>query len=207
MRGCFNVFMSTSQLPSTITFRCLVTHTGASDIFTSVTSRVRTMANMMTSSTGNIFRVTGHLCGEFTGPGEFPAQSPVTQLSLISAWINGWVNNREAGDLRRNRANYDVTVMKSPHKWQRYSRWTIHYSICNRLTLSTITWRSTLYEQDSEQWCQVWIEFRYLRWESSCVLIVLALSVFHLDRNELKAISGIYQTPFWFVQNRICTFI
>ena len=23
---------------------------------------------MMTSSNGNIFRVTGHLCGEFTGP-------------------------------------------------------------------------------------------------------------------------------------------
>ena len=27
---------------------------------------------MMTSSNGNIFRVTGPLCGEFTGPGEFP---------------------------------------------------------------------------------------------------------------------------------------
>ena len=35
--------------------------------------------NMMTSSNGNIFRVTGPLCGEFTGPGEFPAQWPVTQ--------------------------------------------------------------------------------------------------------------------------------
>ena len=34
---------------------------------------------MMTSSNGNIFRVTGHLCGEFTGPGEFPAQRPVTR--------------------------------------------------------------------------------------------------------------------------------
>ena len=33
---------------------------------------------MMTSSNGNIFRATGHLCGEFTGPGEFPAQRPVT---------------------------------------------------------------------------------------------------------------------------------
>ena len=35
--------------------------------------------SMMTSSNGNIFRVTGHLCGEFTGPGEFPAQRPVTR--------------------------------------------------------------------------------------------------------------------------------
>ena len=34
---------------------------------------------MMTSWNGNIFRVTGHLCGEFTGPGEFPAQRPVTR--------------------------------------------------------------------------------------------------------------------------------
>ena len=34
--------------------------------------------NMMTSSNGNFFRVTGHLCGEFNGPGEFPAQRPVT---------------------------------------------------------------------------------------------------------------------------------
>ena len=31
--------------------------------------------------------------------------------SLICAGIDGWVNNREAGDLRRNRAQYDVTVM------------------------------------------------------------------------------------------------
>ena len=35
--------------------------------------------DMMTSSNGNIFRVTGPLCGEFTGPGEFPTQRPVTR--------------------------------------------------------------------------------------------------------------------------------
>ena len=33
--------------------------------------------NMMTSSNGNIFSVTGHLCGEFTG--EFLAQRPATR--------------------------------------------------------------------------------------------------------------------------------
>ena len=32
-------------------------------------------------------------------------------FSLTSAWINGWVNNGEAGDLRRHRAHYDGTVM------------------------------------------------------------------------------------------------
>ena len=33
-------------------------------------------------------------------------------FTLIFARINGWVNNREAGDLRRNRTHYDVIVMK-----------------------------------------------------------------------------------------------
>ena len=35
--------------------------------------------SMMTSWNGNIFRVTGPLCGEFTGPGKFPTQRPVTR--------------------------------------------------------------------------------------------------------------------------------
>ena len=36
-------------------------------------------------------------------------------FSLICAWINRWVNNREVGDLRRHRIHYDVTVM---HHWR-----------------------------------------------------------------------------------------
>ena len=32
-------------------------------------------------------------------------------FSLICAWTNGWVNNRDAGDLRRHCDHYDVTVM------------------------------------------------------------------------------------------------
>ena len=32
-------------------------------------------------------------------------------FSLISVWTNGWVNNREPGDMRRYRAHCDVTVM------------------------------------------------------------------------------------------------
>ena len=55
---------------------------------------------MMTSLNGNIFRATGHLCGEFTGPRWIPR-----------AWINGWVKNGEAGDLRSHGAHYHVTVM------------------------------------------------------------------------------------------------
>ena len=35
--------------------------------------------SMTTSSNGNIFCITGPLCGEFTSPGEFPTQKPVTR--------------------------------------------------------------------------------------------------------------------------------
>ena len=42
-------------------------------------TRVPFTLHMMTSSNGNIFRVTGPLCGEFTGPGEFTTQRPVTR--------------------------------------------------------------------------------------------------------------------------------
>ena len=33
-------------------------------------------------------------------------------FSLICVWINGWVNNREAGNWRRHRAHYDVIVIQ-----------------------------------------------------------------------------------------------
>ena len=32
-------------------------------------------------------------------------------FSMIYAWRNSWVNNRDAGDLRRHRAHYDVNVV------------------------------------------------------------------------------------------------
>ena len=71
--------------------------------------------SMMTSSKGNIFRATDHLCGEFTDTQWIPhTKASDTELwcfFLVCVWINGWVNNREAGDLRRYRAHYDVNVM------------------------------------------------------------------------------------------------
>ena len=38
-------------------------------------------------------------------------------FSLICAWIKGWVNNREAGDLRRHSAHYDVILMLWILQW------------------------------------------------------------------------------------------
>ena len=45
-----------------------------------------------------------------------PQNSPhkgqwASMFSLIRAWTNGWVNNRDAGDLRRHRTHYDVIVL------------------------------------------------------------------------------------------------
>ena len=57
--------------------------------------------------------------------------------SLICVWINGWVNNREAGDLRRYRAHYDVTVMRN------YDT-SVWFLVCLRRARSTFTssgWR------------------------------------------------------------------
>ena len=45
---------------------------------------------------------------------EFPTQKLVTQsfdIFLICPWLDSWVNNHEAGDLRRHHTHYDVTVM------------------------------------------------------------------------------------------------
>ena len=36
-------------------------------------------------------------------------------FSLICAWTNGWVNNRDAGDLRRHHAHYGVTGMQNKY--------------------------------------------------------------------------------------------
>ena len=41
-------------------------------------------------------------------------------FSLICAWINGWVSNRKAGDLKWNRAHNDVSVMYCI--WYGYTR-------------------------------------------------------------------------------------
>ena len=52
------------------------------------------------------------------GNSPLPVNSPhigqwrgALMFSLIYAWINDWVNNGEAGDLKRQRGHYDVIVM------------------------------------------------------------------------------------------------
>ena len=76
----------------------------------------RYLSTMMTSSNGNIFRVTGPLWGEFAGHRWIPltkaSDADLWCFLWYASWINGSVNNREAGDLRRHRPHYDVIVMR-----------------------------------------------------------------------------------------------
>ena len=55
------------------------------------------------------------LCaGNSPGPVNSPHKGQwrrALMFSLICVYINGWVNNREAGDLRRHHGHYDVNLM------------------------------------------------------------------------------------------------
>ena len=73
------------------------------------------MLFIMTSSNWDVFHITGPFV---RGIHQLQVNSPhkgqwqrALVLSLICAWINCWVNNLEAGDLRRHCAHYDVTVI------------------------------------------------------------------------------------------------
>ena len=79
------------------------------------------------------FCVTGRLCGNSPVTGEFPAKASDTELwcFLICVWKNGRVNNREASDLRRHRAHYDVTVMELIDGMAD-GRWGISSLMCTR---------------------------------------------------------------------------
>ena len=92
----------------------------------------------MTSSNGNPFRVTGPMNSPHKGQWR-----GALMFSLICVWINGWVNNREAGDLRRHRGHCDVNVMQCKDAvlpvlkfpWESTYTWKHHLHIQTRLWL------------------------------------------------------------------------
>ena len=84
--------------------------------------------------------------------GNSPVNSPhkgqwcgAMMFSLIYAWINGWVNNCEAGDLRRHHAHYGVTVMttfdsiSTSYDISQYNSWNIITEINRFLLLLMIS--------------------------------------------------------------------
>ena len=67
-------------------------------------------------------------------------------FSWIYAWINGWVKNREAGDLRRHRAHYDVIVMRRAQWWYWWWGNNIRWYVTNVFTIS-------------QTWCVAWLKW------------------------------------------------
>ena len=72
---------------------------------------------MMTSSNGNIFRITGHLCGEFTGHRSIP----LTKANDTELWCFLWSAPGQAveytSDLNRHCTHYNVTVFTVSLQW------------------------------------------------------------------------------------------
>ena len=94
---------------------------------------------------------------------------------LWSAWINDWVNNREAGDLRRHRGHHVVNVMRCVKCVTINSlatgrfEWSVRYVICELISViddwgvsCTIDpmWLSLEFNDDKSTLLQVMAWFR-----------------------------------------------
>ena len=100
-------------------------------------------------------------------------------FSFICAWINDWVNNREAGDLRRHRGHYDVNVTVSSKVFCGIQLRAIsHEVLINSLWPSDAIWRqgsrSTLVQvmaccltAPSHYLNQCWLSTTKVQWCSS----------------------------------------
>ena len=75
-------------------------------------------------------------------------------FSLTCAWLSGWVNNLEAGDLRRHRAHCDVNVMVT-------LLWNVFYDV-NIAVIICICWTNEIID---------YFAARISRWVSMCFSI------------------------------------
>ena len=69
-------------------------------------------------------------------------------FSLICARINGWVNNREAGDLRRHHAHYDFTIM-GISMWHKAITWTNADCLTVKSSLMKFKSKTTTFFQEN----------------------------------------------------------
>ena len=125
---------------------------------------------VMTSSNGNIFRVTGHLCGEFTGPVEFPAQKSVTRsfdvffdLRLnkrLSKQPWGWWFETPSWSLWRQChvlkliSNHNI-LFRYPIVLKSWTEWNLAF-LCNVYTLKCLALKVILLLSIQNQWYNIW---------------------------------------------------
>ena len=87
-------------------------------------------------------------------------------FSLICAWIKAWVNNRQAGDLKRHLAHYDVIVMswypiKNVASVMRYFEKTTHTIFSFGLWLKPCNCWHWTYWTDVSSWCFITMKSRW----------------------------------------------
>ena len=90
-------------------------------------------------------------------------------FSLICAWINRWVKNREAGDLRRRRTHYDVIVM---------------YGIIINVVMLSLLWKVILITPLHMIWffkIQIMMNIHFIMWQIVNSTYRLQYIVFSFD--------------------------
>ena len=95
-------------------------------------------------------------------------------FSLICAWINGWVNSGKAGDLRRHRAHYDVTVMKYVVGWN----------------INTLTWMGRCETSHTHE------SYR-LPWSCQMIISVVSVSMSFTLPRQVDMIQLLSPFPTW----------
>ena len=92
------------------------------------------------------FRVTGtFVWGIHRSVVNFPHKGQwrgALMFSLIYAWTNGWVNHREAGDLRHHLAYFNVTVMDATAEvhWNQLKMSVAKICLKNYSCKNIVTW-------------------------------------------------------------------
>ena len=165
-----------------------------------MTADISVSVGMKMSSNGNIFRVIGHLCREFTGLRCIPRTQKsqwhgALMFSLICVSINSWVNNREANDLRRCRAHYEVTVMAQIYtlgaETSNRNNYSFHKHFCIRNNLPFVVdihkWFSLKCFR-WKHWADAWLcQMFYQRYKSLCQQSKGVVKTFNIRKLSWKS--------------------
>ena len=77
---------------------------------------------------------------------------------MICVWINGWVNNREAGDLERCRAHYEVSVMLFLFEPDSEINWFTYWYVTQSCSLQCLqmAWQPLRGVPSEQTWLSQW---------------------------------------------------
>ena len=104
-------------------------------------------------------------------------------FSLIYAWTNGWVSNRNAGNLRRHRVHHDVTVMIYGYTvdpidpWKSFLVFTANPS--GELLLMQIKLNPSEDEQSHAQKSVAWNYLSIFKLQLHCLKLGMEIFSFH----------------------------